>query len=137
MNSLIDIFIETLWDASIIPYGNQNSFYAITSFNPDASMQAVATATLASAIAYIFNWYVGRWAFNASVKKQTQKTRENYAKAASLAQRYGWIMLLLTFIPFGNYFIMLSGFFKVKLRVVLGVSMPAMAGYYIYQAGLL
>lgn len=137
MNSWTTILVEVFWDASIIPYGNQNTFSAITAFAADDAPQAIVLAVCGSTLAFIFNWFIGRWMVQHGLSKQPQETQERYSKLQTAAQKYAWLVLLLIWAPLGNYFTLFAGFFKVKLQVMLAVSIPVITAYYVYQAGII
>lgn len=136
MNIYLAIFLEALWDASIIPYGHQNRFYAAAAFDPNAAISIVPVAVCGSVAAYVINWWLGKWMVEVSLGKQSSPTQENYAKLLKLAQQFGWILLFLVWVPLGNYLTFLAGFFKVKLQMVLVVTVPVIVAYYFYQAGI-
>jgi membrane protein YqaA with SNARE-associated domain len=137
MNNLVSIFVEACWDASIIPYGNQNSFYALTAFDPSAAFYAIALAVAGSVAGYVMNWVIGGMVVKTSLAKQNAKTQALYKKITPYAKRYGWIALLFVWVPFGNYITLLVGFFNVQLKHLLIAASPTITIYYFYQAGML
>jgi len=136
MSNLAAIFFESLWDASIAPYGNQNSFYALIAFDKSTAFYALAMAVVGSMAGYIINWVIGGLVVKTSLAKQSAATQAFYEKICPYTKRYGWVALLLIWVPFGNYITLLAGFFKVKLQVMLAVALPTITAYYAYQAGL-
>ena len=123
MNFYLSVFTEAAHAASIIPFANNVTLFAMRGFGGFdmqlASTLAIAGATLGSA----FNYALG-----ACFSKLP--TAQSYTRARAFFQRYGVFLLPFSFLPMLNFASLAAGFLCVRARVALPLCLISWAGYY-------
>ena len=125
-----DIFLEAIIDVSILPFGDQNSFYATLQFQPDQAIPAVAVAIVGAAIALAINWNIGHIIGN---YLQEKKPPAKFQEFRCVFQAYGWPVLLLVWAPLGIFLPLIAAVLGYRLKPTLLITIPSMLGFYIYQ----
>ncbi len=127
MNRLYsDIFTENVADAVVLPLGGSLTLDAMRLFG-GFDMQAAALFALAgAAIGYTLNWLFGL--LLERVRHATPETlpEARYRLAQGYAKRYLPFLLPFSFLPFGGLLSLLAGFFHLRGRIVLPLTV---AGY--------
>ncbi len=115
----LDIFFEHLQEAFLLPVGQDITLHAMRLFGGYDMMDAVAYATLGSLIALMVGYIIGlilkkyRYIFKAGLAE------DKYQLASGYAQKFGWLLLPLWFVPFGTLLPLLAGFFGLRWWIVL------------------
>ena len=127
---LLGIFFEAALALFILPLGGQETFFATTLFNPEKASMAIPAATFGAVVGLSINWFIGK-KINAYLK--TQPFSERYARICDLAGRYGWVALLLVWVPLGNFLMVAAGALGMKFKPSALCAGIVMLGYYIYS----
>ena len=128
---LFDIFLEAVWDVSIVPLGSQASFFAIIHFDPTQHVPAIVAAAAGAFVACAVNWFVGLQIGKYILKTQPSEKLMEFRGAFT---EYGWPLLLLTWAPLGSFLPLLAGALGLRFRNSLFLSAGAMLAFYIYQS---
>lgn len=129
---MLDIFLEALWDISIVPLGHQNSFYGVLGFQPERVTVAVVAATAGAALACIANWCLGR--LIGAHLHATYAASARFLQVKNSAKLYYWPLLLLTWAPLGGVLPLIFAALGYPLLRTWALCTFAMAGFYIYQS---
>ncbi len=137
MNEYLNVLLESAWVASVIPGGTEPTFFAMKSFTnegmggysmPLACVCAVAGAT----IGQFFNYVVGTF-----IAKRAAATGQNVSgtllKMRGFFVKYGVFVLLVSWMPLFNLFVVLAGMVKIPLRLALPLIVAGLVVAYGYH----
>ncbi len=134
MSPYLSVFIESLWCASIIPLGQQPTFFAMLGFGGYNIPLALAVAISASILGMLFNWSLGRAMFAFYRQGKITLPAVNYDRASRIFCRYLWFLLFLCWSPMLNYMPLIAAFLNMRLRYALPLIVASQVGYYLYYA---
>jgi len=113
----VNILLESAWKASIIPFGNDATFFAMKSFGNYDMAVPFLLAVIGATIGQMFNWWIGTILLR---HKDKLKINEHwYAKVSKLFNRYGVFLLLFSWAPLCNLLVVIAGFVGAKPKIVL------------------
>jgi membrane protein YqaA with SNARE-associated domain len=116
MTGYFSIFVESVWKASIIPLGNDATFYAMKSFGTFDMTVPFLIAVAGATIGQMFNWAVGE--FLLSQKSKFNVTDRWHQRVSTMFNKYGICLLLVSWAPLCNMLVVVSGFVNTKPRTV-------------------
>lgn len=134
MDFYFDIFVESAFAASIIPFHSDPTFFAMRSFGGYDLTLAALVAVLGSTLGAIFNFMLGYLLLKIydSVKNKKETTVTLYSKYSSYFSKYFIFALFFSFMPLLNFLVIAAGFFAVRARVAIPIVMAGQAARYTY-----
>jgi membrane protein YqaA with SNARE-associated domain len=122
------IFFQSAWKASIIPLGQDTAFFAMKAFGNYDMTFPLVLAVVGATIGQMFNWYIGKWL----IAHRAQMKINDYwlNRVSSLFNKYGIFLLLFSWAPLCNFFVVLAGFVGTKPKIVLPLIIIGQAAYY-------
>ncbi len=133
MDPYVAVLRDAAWNASIIPFSNEATLFAMRGFGGFDLHLALLLAIAGAMAGLLFNWGVGRLILLQFRKGKFKLNVVKYEKAAAIFRRYLLFLLLLCWNPTLNYIPVISAFLGVRLRLALPLMLAGEAGYYIYQ----
>ncbi|MDE3015418.1 MAG: hypothetical protein KGI29_00640 [Pseudomonadota bacterium] len=127
MNLYLHILLETAWKASIIPLGDDPTFFAMKSFGGYDMWPAFALAVFGGTIGQMFNWWVGRLLIKFPVASTPPRW---FPIVKSLFNRYGVFLLVFAWLPLLNLLALAAGFFGTRARIALPLILIGEATHY-------
>lgn len=126
----LQIFIETAHVASIIPFGNDATIYAMKSFGGFDMTTATFTAIVGASAGQSFNWLLGHALLRLMHNEQWKLRPDLYEKTQRLFHRYGIWLLPLSFVPMLNFITVAAGFLRIPYRLVLPLATLGASAHY-------
>ncbi len=117
MNDFLQIFIENFLSRMILSPFSSITLEAKHSFGQNIQTE-LCVAYIAILLAFIVNYYSGR-AFCIIEKYFDTKTKNLIAKAKRIFSGRGRVILLLSFVPFGNILLLVAGILHVPFKQTL------------------
>ncbi len=118
MNShLLDIFLEQLHSASIIPFASQWTLAALHNFGGDMTLPVIAAIT-GAALGQLFNWAVGRGLRTLKSKDTAFFQTAGYQKTKATFDRYGVFLLFFSWMPLFNFLTVAAGFLGTPAKIL-------------------
>lgn len=134
MNLYINVFIESSIASSFIPFANEPTFFAMSSFGGYNMPLAAMFAVFGSAVGAIFSFMVGYWfskIYHIKGNKQ-HLSIEKYNAASRYFTNYFTILLPFTWLPLLNFLPLIAGFLNVRAKLVLPLIIVGKIAYYSY-----
>lgn len=125
---LLPILVESTWHASIIPLGNDATFYAMQAFGNYDMKMPVLLAVIGATMGQMFNWMVGE--FLLSYKGSLKVDDYWHGRVAALFNKYGIFLLLFSWAPLCNLLVVLAGFVGTKPKIVFTLVLAGQAFNY-------
>ena len=123
------ILLEALHTASIIPFGNEPTFYAMKAFGTFDMIVPTLLAITGALLGQSFNLLIGRLAHRFF---HTRLRGEGLDKISASFHRFGFLLLAVCWLPLGNLLITLpAGFFHIPLKKALPVILIGLALHYL------
>jgi membrane protein YqaA with SNARE-associated domain len=119
MNLYPQLFLNAAHHASIIPFGNDLTFYAMKSFGTYPMGVSVVLTIIGALLGHVFNWYVGRSLIFYEYKGKLRISPERYERIRKFFDSYGIYLLLFSWAPLCNLLPVVAGFFKLPLKKIL------------------
>jgi membrane protein YqaA with SNARE-associated domain len=119
MNHYLNVLIESLWVASVIPGGSEPTFFSMKAFGGFSLPLACAIAVIGATIGQLFNWWLGKQIHKLQRKQQKGFNPAMYEKIQASFHKYGIFILLLSWLPILNLFVVAAGMLQVPLRTAL------------------
>lgn len=120
MNMYIQVFFESAWNASIVPFGSEATLYAMKAFGGHDMALAALLAVAGGVLGQMFNWGVG--ALMLWVKRSGKAhimSDAFYAKAQRVFHRYLLFLLFFAWAPLLKFTVLAAGFLQVRPRTTL------------------
>lgn len=131
MQQLFAVFVESIWEASIIPFAQETTLAALHAFKSPDYTVAIIIAFFAALIGQTANWLLGALLAKSYDSGAFKLKPAYYAKAQSIFKRYGLFLLVLSFIPFVNIIVVIAGFLRLPYtRICLPLIALGYAFYY-------
>jgi membrane protein YqaA with SNARE-associated domain len=125
---LMALFFSALVSATLLPGSSEVALVAALSQHSSDAMVLVTVATLGNVlgalVTFAMGWYGQRWsAWQPSLERQTQ--------VMPYIQRFGWLTLLLSWIPlFGDALCLMAGWLRLPLlRCALAMTLGKLFRY--------
>jgi len=127
-NLYLNVFSEAAHYASLIPFSNEPTFFAmhsfasnsIGSFNmPLAAFFAVAGAMLGAVLNFAIGYGLKR--FYLSQKKQQYLSKSQYENGKTKFAKYGFLLLLISWLPILNFSVFAAGFLGMRAKHALSI----------------
>lgn len=115
MEHYFNVFIEALWNASVIPLGHEPTLAAMQSFGGFNMPLAVTIAITGATTGMMLNWLIGVLI----LKSKPRSVGGWYEKASRLFNTYGIFLLLFTWAPMLKILPVVAGFLNVRFRTAL------------------
>jgi membrane protein YqaA with SNARE-associated domain len=143
----MNILLETAWKASIVPLGNDPTFFAMKAFGGYDMRPAFALAVAGASIGQLFNWGLGRLlrsslrgvapkpkADDAAIQSTSRKSGLlRYARndeLTALFNSYGIFALLFCWVPLCNFVVVIAAFAGAKPKLALPLIIIGEAAHY-------
>jgi len=123
----VQIFLEALHDASVVPMASEAAIYAMKSFGGFDMNTAVAAAIMGGMFGNTFNWWLGKMLMRLP---SSPKTHRIYLKLQTLFNQYGFFLLFFAFVPLMNILVVAAGMFGTPLKKVLPLVALGLCYYY-------
>lgn len=127
MNHYLPILLETAWKASIIPLGNDPTFFAMKDFGGYNMPLACALAVIGGTTGQIFNWWIGRLLWKFPVMSEPPRW---YPEFKRVFNRYGVFFLVFAWAPLFNVLALAAGFSRTRARIALPLLFIGEAAHY-------
>jgi len=124
----LPIFIESAWKASIIPFGNDVTFFALKSFGGYDMALPFILAVAGATLGQTFNWCLGH--FLISYKDRLNINEQLYSRFATAFNQYGVFLLLFSWAILCNMLVVIAGFVGTKPKIVLPLIIIGQAVHY-------
>lgn len=132
MNHYLNVLMESLWAGSIVPFAPDNTYYAMEALGGFNMPLATALAWLGAMLGLLFNWGVGHWLMRLQLQGRLTLQQSHYGKAVYYFNKYGILLLLLTWFNVFIYFALVAGFLRVPLRIALPLMAVGQAAFFAY-----
>lgn len=132
MDLYVKVFIEGAHTASVVPLGNDTAFTAMQLFGGYNMHLALILATAGGCLGQLFNWWVGYALLRQRGKFSFNVSDYWYAKTSAIFNKYCVFLLLFSWAPLCNLLLVMAGFTRAPLKVV----MPLVAVGYLLHYGL-
>lgn len=131
MNNYFDVFIEALWTASIIPMSQEATYVAMRLFGGYNMPLAAALGITGATLGQLFNWWIGKKLVAAKDTKKFNVSDYWYDKISHIFNKYLLFLLLFCWAPLGGILLVIAGFIKTPLRLVLPIILVGNAYYFL------
>lgn len=132
MNPYLSVFLESLWVASLFPFSQQPTFFAMQGFGGFNMQLAAVLAFAGSLTGLCMNYAVGALLLSQYRKGRFNMPEGLHEKASRIFNRYLVFLLLLGWFTIFNYIPVIAGFLAVPLRIALPLMVVGQAGYYAF-----
>lgn len=137
MNQYLSVFIEALWNASIVPGASEATLAAMRSFG-GFDIDLAATLAIAGAfLGQLFNWLLGVFLLKLKNQGAMPIPPQMHEKASASFQRYFVWFLLFCWLPMFNFFTLTAGFLGVRPRIALPLLLAGTVFHYMFEAGVI
>ena len=123
MTLYLPILFESAWVASIIPFSSEPTFFAMKAFGGFNMPLATALAILGASGGMALNWAIGRFLIRFKNSGIFKISDDDYAYGAHMFNRYGIVLLLISWMPLCNLLAVIAGFLGTKPKVALALLM--------------
>ena len=123
-----NIFLESAWKASIIPLGNDTTFFAMKAFGNYNMTTPFLLSITGAMLGQLFNWLVGRFLVGHKARMKVSDYWQN--RVSTLFNKYGIFLLLFSWVPLCNLIVVLAGFVGTRIKIVLPLVMAGQIFYY-------
>ncbi|EMF80989.1 SNARE-like domain protein [Leptospira weilii serovar Topaz str. LT2116] len=128
----IGLAVVSFAAATILPFSSEAVLVLAIDFSLSAS-EAILWASFGNCSACIVNYALGFW-FHSKVKTKIENSKL-YSYIALKMQSWGHFVLILSFLPIvGDPITILSGFFKQRLSIFIGVVFTLRILRYVFLA---
>lgn len=134
MSDYLNVLIESAWVASVIPGSAERTFFAMKGFGGYSLQLACVLAVIGATIGHIFNWWLGTQIDKLQHKQGKGFNPAAYANVQQKFNKYGLFILLLSWLPMLNIFVVAAGILRLPLRTALPliiIGQVAAYGYYL------
>lgn len=131
----LNIFIEHVWTASIIPFSVQPTLYALKAFQPDHMLFPALIAWMGACVGYSLNWWLGVMLLRLTRRfpKRFHITESEYTKATDVFNRYLLFTLLFCWYQALNILPLAAGFLGLTFSRVIPLVAAGQAAFLIFQ----
>jgi membrane protein YqaA with SNARE-associated domain len=119
MDYYLNVVFESAWVATVIPMSAEPTFFAMLGFGGFDMTPAFVLAVIGATAGQTFNWGVGRLLHNLKNRGDFSISERWYNRLSEIFRRYLIFLLLLSWVPLCNIFVLVAGFFNLRLRFVL------------------
>jgi membrane protein YqaA with SNARE-associated domain len=124
------IFFEAAHTATIFPLGHEPTLYAMKAFGNYAMGAPIALALAGATFGQMINWWLGTLLLGLREKRKMFLSDERYQRIKTHFHRWGFYLLLLCGMTFGNLFAVAAGFFGLSPKKILPVIVLGLAAHY-------
>lgn len=128
----LQIFLEAIHKASVIPFGSDLTFYVMKAFGGYDMAAPVILSVVGASLGHIVNWYIGRSLVFFEYKGKFRINPERYERIRAFAEKYGIFLLVFAYAPLMNLLVVASGFLKLPLKKVMPFVIVGLAVHYGY-----
>ena len=123
MSLYLKILIETAHYASLIPFANEPTFFAMKAFGGFDMLLAFLCAVSGAILGAEFNFSIGYCLKKLYLKQQNPKYLKpnNYEKGKKFFAKYGIFLLVISWLPTLNSSVFAAGFFGMRAKIVLPI----------------
>jgi len=104
------VFLESLWTASLIPFGNEPAFFAMKSFGGYDMRGPFILAVIGATLGQLFNWLLGKLLLLYGHKANLSHNIPRYLQVAHYFNRYGIWLLIFSWGPMCKLLPLFAGF---------------------------
>jgi membrane protein YqaA with SNARE-associated domain len=137
MNHYLSVFIEALWNASIIPGASETTLAAMRAFGEQQMLVPTILAIIGGFLGQTFNWLAGAFIVFLHRKNTFSLSPEAYEKARAFFQRYLTWLMTLCWLPMMNFLAFAAGFLGVRARIALPLLLAGTVFHYLYETKVL
>ena len=105
--------------ATILPFPSEAVFAGLLARGEVQALALFVTATVFNTLGSVSNWWIGRLAASGHLARLPERLRpgpETLAKAEALFARFGWLALLLSWVPgIGDLGTLAAGLLRYRL----------------------
>lgn len=128
MNSSLTLLLESAWHASIIPFGNDATYFAMKAFGgQDMGLPFILSVTGAM-LGQLFNLLIGITLIK--LNKDTHTLPERVEKYLPYFRRHGHYALLFSWVPLCNLLTVAAGMARIPLWRALPLLLLGEMAYY-------
>lgn len=130
MTFSLQLFLEAIHRASIVPFGNDLTFYAMKYFATYDMAAPVILSVIGASLGHVFNWYVGRTLAYFEYKGKFRISPHYYERIRGFFDKYGVYLLFFCWLPLCNLLVVAAGFLKLPLKKVMPFVVAGLAAHY-------
>ena len=125
------LFTSALLAATLIPAQSEAVLVGLLLNGQSAFWLLIAVATLGNTLGSVINWWLGRYLEHFQDKRWFPVKAASLARAQQWFQRYGWGVLLLSWLPIiGDPLTVVAGVMRMRLLPFVLVVAVAKGGRY-------
>ena len=125
------LFTSALLAATLIPAQSEAVLVGLLLNGQSAFWLLIAVATLGNTLGSVINWWLGRYLEHFQDKRWFPVKAAGLARAQQWFQRYGWGVLLLSWLPIiGDPLTVVAGVMRMRLLPFVLVVAVAKGGRY-------
>lgn len=128
--SVTTLLLESAWHASVIPFGEDTTFFAMVAFGQDVQFPFVLSV-IGALIGQSANWVAGRLLMYYNVSGHILPTK--FIKPIAWFRLYGHYLLVLSWVPLLNLLTVAAGMAHIPLKRALPPLLLGTLFYYGYQ----
>lgn len=120
VTNYLNVALESAWNASIAPFGNEATFYAMKAFGNFDMRLAALMAVMGAVAGQLSNWVIGRLMLWMKMHGKAKIIREEtYEKARRFFHKYLMFILFFSWFPLLKFAVLAAGFLNVRFRTAL------------------
>jgi len=119
MENYLHILLESAWVASLIPLGQEPTFFAMRAFGGFDMRPAAVVSVIGATCGQMFNWWVGMQLLRLKQKRSITETWD--VKASALFNRYGIYLLVFCWVPLGKLLPLIARFLGARPRTAFAL----------------
>lgn len=129
--SYLLLFFSALLAATLIPAQSEALLVSLILNGQDVLWLLLAVATAGNTLGSVINWWLGRYLQHFHEKRWFPVKAASLARAQQQFQRYGWWVLLLSWLPIvGDPLTVVAGVMRMRLLPFVLVVAVAKGGRY-------
>lgn len=130
--SYLLLFFSALLAATLIPAQSEALLVSLILNGQDVLWLLLAVATAGNTLGSVINWWLGRYLQHFHDKRWFPVKAASLARAQQQFQRYGWWVLLLSWLPIvGDPLTLVAGVMQMRLLPFVLVVAVAKGGRYL------
>ena len=130
MEYYFKIFYESAWSASVIPFSNEATFFAMQAFGGFDMKIPVLLAVTGATLGQLFNLMLGKFLLSFYRKGQLHVSEYWYNRVSVLFNTYGIFLLLFSWVSILKVLVVLTGFVGTRTRFALPLIVLGQFYYY-------
>lgn len=128
----LQILFESAWNASIVPFGSDTTFYAMQAFGNFDMRFAALFAVIGGVTGQLLNWCIGRLMRMAGQRGKYVRYEETYTKAEQFFNKYLIFLLVFSWLPVFKFLVLAAGFLQTRFRIVFWFTITGYIAHYTF-----